>query len=66
MSEPTDSGPRCPICETEIEPLDENPFFPFCSKRCKREDLGKWFGGDYSVAGRPADPRELAENTDEQ
>jgi uncharacterized protein len=24
---------------------------PFCSERCKMADLGRWFSGDYRVAG---------------
>lgn len=24
---------------------------PFCSGRCKMADLGRWFAGDYRVAG---------------
>ena len=54
------SAPQCPICEEEVAPLEDNPTFPFCSTRCKNEDLGKWFGGEYSVAGRPASPHEIA------
>jgi endogenous inhibitor of DNA gyrase (YacG/DUF329 family) len=28
-----------------------NPSFPFCSDRCRLEDLGKWLGGEYRVPG---------------
>lgn len=52
---------HCPICEAEVAPLKENKAFPFCSKRCKMEDLGKWFGGEYSVAGPPAAAHEIAQ-----
>ncbi len=52
--------PHCPICEAEVAYRSDNEFFPFCSKRCKREDLGKWLGGNYAVAGRPASPHEIA------
>lgn len=24
-----------------------NTYFPFCSKRCKVIDLGRWLGGEY-------------------
>jgi endogenous inhibitor of DNA gyrase (YacG/DUF329 family) len=42
---------RCPICE---RPLDgqgpkEWPEWPFCSKRCKLVDLGRWLGGGYRI-----------------
>jgi endogenous inhibitor of DNA gyrase (YacG/DUF329 family) len=31
---------------------------PFCSERCRLQDLGKWLGGDYRIAGEepPAGP----------
>ena len=38
-------GRRCPICRA---PADME-FRPFCSKRCADIDLGRWFGGSYSV-----------------
>lgn len=57
----TDDEHRCPICEEASGLRDENKFFPFCSKRCKQEDLGKWFGGNYVFAGRPANPHEIAD-----
>ncbi len=54
--------PSCPICDSDVAPLKENRSFPFCSKRCKQRDLGKWFGGNYVVAGRPANPYEIADH----
>jgi len=26
------------------------PAFPFCSRRCKTIDLGRWIGEDYGIA----------------
>ncbi|MGM0555121.1 MAG: DNA gyrase inhibitor YacG [Myxococcota bacterium] len=46
--------PKCPICRKEVELLSENEYFPFCSKRCKMEDLGKWLDEDYSITMTPA------------
>ena len=42
---------RCPICE---QPMDtqgpkEWPDWPFCSKRCKMVDLGRWLSGSYRI-----------------
>lgn len=54
------SQPNCPICDKDVAARDENPAFPFCSPRCKKRDLGKWLGGNYAVAGRPASPHEIA------
>ena len=44
----------CPICQRlmEGESLKDWPEFPFCSKRCKLIDLGRWLGEAYHV---PAD-----------
>ncbi|RDV37023.1 DNA gyrase inhibitor YacG [Bradymonadaceae bacterium TMQ3] len=53
--------PHCPICRAEVALLDQNKAFPFCSERCKSEDLGKWFGGSYLVPGRAASPEEIVE-----
>ena len=40
---------RCPICGRENEFFAE-PLGPFCSKRCKLVDLGKWLGEEYRVS----------------
>lgn len=41
---------RCPICEAPAEPHSR----PFCSTRCKDEDLGRWLRGHYRI---PTDER---------
>lgn len=47
---------QCPICELPLPGSPrEYPDFPFCSKRCRVIDLGRWLGEDYKVAGKPAD-----------
>jgi len=55
---------RCPICDTKMEgeSIAEWPFFPFCSKRCKTIDLGRWLKGAYAVeAVEPEDHDDGAE-----
>lgn len=41
----------CPVCKAKVETCDlaadEN--FPFCSRRCKLVDLGRWFEGEYRI-----------------
>lgn len=42
---------RCPICD---KPMDaqgpkEWPEWPFCGKRCRLVDLGRWLGGSYRI-----------------
>jgi len=49
----------CPACKKPAEPLSRNSSFPFCSDRCRRVDLGRWFGEEYRVPSRPADGEEL-------
>jgi len=44
---------RCPYCRAPMTPaqktLTHNPFFPFCSERCKLADLHKWLCGEYAI-----------------
>ena len=42
---------RCPICERWMEGQSaaEWPEFPFCSRRCKTIDLGRWLGESYRI-----------------
>ena len=42
----------CPICR---KPRNAE-FAPFCSRRCRDVDLGRWFGEGYALPGPPADP----------
>jgi len=46
----------CPICGRAMEGASraEWPEFPFCSRRCKTIDLGRWLGENYRI------PREEA------
>ena len=42
--------PTCPICGQVMDgPLASWPAFPFCSKRCKTIDLGRWLTGAYGI-----------------
>ena len=38
----------CVLCRTR--PVDER-WRPFCSERCRNEDLARWADGRYHVAG---------------
>ena len=56
---------RCPICKKPVdEPGDrqapDDPFFPFCSERCKLIDLGRWLDGKYQIPVVPDDLDESA------
>ena len=52
----------CPICRRAVE-IDRkaNPYAPFCTRRCKTIDLGRWLGEGYSIpvddeSGEKGDP----------
>lgn len=51
---------RCPTCK-EFFPDERREFRPFCSRRCKLIDLGRWLDGSYAVPGEPADDEDFAE-----
>ena len=54
-----DTPPKpCPICQKPTPPRVENPSFPFCSRRCRLVDLGRWLGEEYRAAQGPADEQE--------
>ena len=42
------SAAPCPIC---AKPAQE-PFRPFCCKRCRDVDLNRWLSGVYAVPGK--------------
>ena len=52
---------RCPICRAPAV----QKYRPFCSKRCADVDLGRWIGGDYRIAGNPANALNQEDNNGE-
>jgi len=50
---------ECPTCNKQITVgSDEDaPYRPFCSRRCKMVDLGRWLDGTYRIseAAKPED-----------
>ncbi|MFN9720648.1 MAG: DNA gyrase inhibitor YacG [Planctomycetota bacterium] len=41
---------RCPICSKSLEAVcAEHPSFPFCSDRCRKIDLARWWDGRYAI-----------------
>ena len=42
---------RCPACGGESVYSTGNPYRPFCSKRCKNQDLGAWASETFRVPG---------------
>jgi uncharacterized protein len=42
---------RCPICQQEMRGHQaEWPDYPFCSRRCRLIDLGRWLNEEYTLA----------------
>lgn len=39
---------KCPACHEET-PWKNNPYRPFCSARCKDQDLGDWATERYRI-----------------
>lgn len=40
----------CVVCRRHPE---DDHWRPFCSERCRNEDLARWADGRYHVAGEP-------------
>ena len=57
---------RCPICDRAMDGHGpkEWPDWPFCSKRCRLVDLGRWLGGAYSIE-TPAPEEDLEEEAEQ-
>jgi len=45
-----DDAPMCAMCRTR--PVDPQ-WRPFCSERCRNEDLARWADGTYRMPGEP-------------
>ena len=52
---------KCPICRKAVEPLAST--FPFCSDRCRTQDLANWATEKY-VISEPAPPPEMRDDLD--
>lgn len=50
----------CPNCKNAAEFTPNNPYRPFCSKRCKLIDLGLWASEQFTIAA-PIESDELAD-----
>jgi endogenous inhibitor of DNA gyrase (YacG/DUF329 family) len=46
-------APLCVLCRKQ--PRDEG-WRPFCSERCRNEDLARWADGSYRIASDPVPP----------
>jgi len=46
---PSRTQVTCPTCKKAGDWF-ATPWGPFCSKRCKLIDLGKWLGGEHVIS----------------
>ena len=53
---PSPVAARCPICGGNASREGEHA--PFCSKRCRQIDFGKWLNGSYLIS-RPVEEADL-------
>jgi endogenous inhibitor of DNA gyrase (YacG/DUF329 family) len=51
----------CVLCRRH--PVDER-WRPFCSERCRNEDLARWADGRYRVAGEPVPQTDSTDDPD--
>jgi endogenous inhibitor of DNA gyrase (YacG/DUF329 family) len=49
---------RCAICNNRF--ARGGGFYPFCSRRCRQIDLGRWLDGSY-VISRPIERNDVEE-----
>ncbi len=48
----------CPICKRPVASGD--PEFPFCSDRCRTQDLANWADDKYIISGaRPTESQQI-------
>lgn len=43
---------KCPICHQLTEYSPNNPYRPFCSKKCQYIDLGAWANNERALKGK--------------
>ena len=46
----------CPTCRRDVIWDTNNPYRPFCSKRCRTADLGAWAEERYSITSATCHP----------
>jgi uncharacterized protein len=56
-----DEAPLCVLCRKH--PRDVR-WRPFCSERCRNEDLARWAEGAYRIASDPLPDADATEDAD--
>jgi endogenous inhibitor of DNA gyrase (YacG/DUF329 family) len=54
------------VCVFCLRQAAQPPWEPFCSERCKLQDLARWVDGDYRVPAEPVqqDPDDSTDQDD--
>jgi endogenous inhibitor of DNA gyrase (YacG/DUF329 family) len=55
---------KCPQCGKLSTFSSENPYRPFCSERCKTNDLGAWADESYRIPAAPSSSDSLSVDLD--
>jgi len=42
---------NCPRCKKEVIWVVSSKYRPFCSERCRLQDLGAWFMEEHTIEG---------------
>ena len=51
---------KCAMCRKEIQLRPHNEHFPFCSEKCRMQDLGNWLSESYAIpVGQTSTERSL-------
>jgi len=50
---------KCPTCSKMVEWTSDNPWRPFCSKRCQLIDLGEWASESHRIPGDNEDSEDF-------
>jgi uncharacterized protein len=58
--------PQSPLCVFCRRHRVEHVWRPFCSERCKLQDLARWADGAYRVAAEPVDDTDESEKEEER
>lgn len=57
---------KCPQCGKLTVYSSENAFRPFCSERCKTNDLGAWADESYRIPVTPSSSDSLSVGLDDE
>ena len=55
---------NCPSCQKEVTWTEKNQYRPFCSERCRMQDLANWATASYTVSSPLTEADENFDNVD--